>query len=423
MQNDSAEKILQDFEKVKWDANPLVRIIALSNSHPEEIEKLLRTAITNGYASFTFLQDAISYLEPQAFPSLVSESLEILSYDPNNRLVEDFIGHASLQFPTILHPYLTRIFEITSKDRYFGNWAWRESGNLHFDFLSSVIADPLQQNSWFKAWCCLLEIRTEKAFQLALNKTATINLRHDPLLMLQEVGYEYQQGTFCQLYPAKISHMLFESGYLENIPEPDWLQLIHHPTWRLPRIGEKFQFGGLSQGNCNICGGTLHHIITFSPVPSEIGISGLERLELATCLSCLGWEKDAFILWYKHEADGSPKAIGYNGPQIEPQFPTEGLKPTVVQLALTPNRWYWQDWGASTNSRQNLHRVGGFPTWVQSAQYPKCPLCNNIMSFIMQLDSDLPTVDNGEWLWGSGGICYIFWCDSCKVSGFLWQCT
>lgn len=45
------------------------------------------------------------------------------------------------------------------------------------------------------------------------------------------------------------------------------------------------------------------------------------------------------------------------------------------------------------------------------------------MTFLLQLDSDLPTEDGGEWLWGSGGIGYLFWCDSCKVSGLLWQCT
>ncbi|MBT9587318.1 hypothetical protein IV102_28510 [bacterium] len=29
----------------------------------------------------------------------------------------------------------------------------------------------------------------------------------------------------------------------------------------------------------------------------------------------------------------------------------------------------------------------------------------------------------GEFLWGSGGIGYGQWCDTCKVSGYFWQCT
>ena len=85
-----------------------------------------------------------------------------------------------------------------------------------------------------------------------------------------------------------------------------------------------------------------------------------------------------------------------------------------------------QDWGLS-NGRQNLHRIGGHPCWIQSAEYLECPLCENTMSFLFQLDSDLltkaPGSESREFLWGSGGICYAQWCDHCKVSEYLWQCT
>jgi hypothetical protein len=39
------------------------------------------------------------------------------------------------------------------------------------------------------------------------------------------------------------------------------------------------------------------------------------------------------------------------------------------------------------------------------------------------LDSDLPTEDGREWHWGSGGICYVFWCNACRISATTWQCT
>jgi hypothetical protein len=45
------------------------------------------------------------------------------------------------------------------------------------------------------------------------------------------------------------------------------------------------------------------------------------------------------------------------------------------------------------------------------------------MRFAMQLDSELPQVDGGEWLWGSGGANYTFWCAPCRTSAHLWQCT
>jgi hypothetical protein len=179
-------------------------------------------------------------------------------------------------------------------------------------------------------------------------------------------------------------------------------------------------FGGNSENPCLLCGETLHRLLVLDPVPPRLGVTELRRIELATCLSCLGWEQQP--LFYQHDNDGCPANIGYDGSTREPQFPVGPLKEAEAMLAETPRRWFWQDWGLS-NSRENLNRIGGEPCWVQDAEFPNCPRCKRLMNYLMQLDSDLPTADGDEWLWGSGGIGYGFWCDHCKVSGFLWQCT
>jgi len=44
------------------------------------------------------------------------------------------------------------------------------------------------------------------------------------------------------------------------------------------------------------------------------------------------------------------------------------------------------------------------------------------MMFVMQLDS-LDIDKKIDWMWGSGGILYVYWCASCLISGTLWQCT
>ena len=157
-------------------------------------------------------------------------------------------------------------------------------------------------------------------------------------------------------------------------------------------------------------------------MPPELGVS-LDKLSLEVCLSCLGWEAER--LFYAHDESGVPRPIGDETTR-KPQFPVGNLFSTQVKLAATGRRWRWQNWGL-TNGRENLHRVGGHPTWIQSADYPKCPQCGVTMQFLMQLDSNLP-IDygegrRGEWLWGSGGIGYVCWCDACRVSGFAWQCT
>ena len=47
--------------------------------------------------------------------------------------------------------------------------------------------------------------------------------------------------------------------------------------------------------------------------------------------------------------------------------------------------------------------------------YPNCPSCKGTMSYLLQLDSNLPAADGYEWLWGSGGMAYGFWCDACTI--------
>ncbi|KAG1252654.1 hypothetical protein G6F68_011690 [Rhizopus microsporus] len=87
--------------------------------------------------------------------------------------------------------------------------------------------------------------------------------------------------------------------------------------------------------------------------------------------------------------------------------------PADVGLALLDSaRWQQQDWGQS-NHRQNLSRVGGAPSWVQSAWYPACIDCGQDMPFVMQLDSTLPTTGESTLLWGSGGMLYTF----CALAG------
>ena len=158
------------------------------------------------------------------------------------------------------------------------------------------------------------------------------------------------------------------------------------------------------------------HIITFEQIPSNIKISRLERLTLGIHIR----EMNEFgPVFYKHDSLGNPQKIGETK---ETKFNDRPIKETEISFSETPKRWKLQSWGSS-NSRENLFRLGGEPTWIQSAEVLTCPICNEKMDFLMQLDTDLPDVENGEVYFGSGGICYVFWCDKSKVSGYLMQCT
>jgi Domain of unknown function (DUF1963) len=56
--------------------------------------------------------------------------------------------------------------------------------------------------------------------------------------------------------------------------------------------------------------------------------------------------------------------------------------------------------------KKNSSQIGGFPTWLQDAKYPKCQKCGRTMIFFLQLDSDdLPNL--------YPGMFYYFICDLC----------
>ena len=278
-------------------------------------------------------------------------------------------------------------------------------------------ADPRRQREARRA---LLETRDLDAFEWVRQGFED---EQQFALWLLEVGWREAGENWQPLYSAEHRHLSFSREYLSQSDRPIWSSHVQHPTWEVPGEGAPLRFGGWGAAKCGGCGGQLHHLLTLDPIPQYLGVS-LPRLQLEVCLSCLGWE--AMPLFYAHDETGAPHALELEEEKRMPEFVTGPLLETQVTLAATGARWQWQDWGLA-NSRENLHRLGGHPTWVQSAEYPQCSQCGETMKFLMQLDSDLPMLSpddcGGSWMWGSGGIGYVFWCDSCCVSGHLLQCT
>jgi hypothetical protein len=390
----------------------------------------------------TFLDAALSFLPGEDWPSLIERAVAALEVDDANEAAAAVISYASLQCLPAVHLYLERLFHIDSLfQTYYGSYAWRESGTQHLPALSQHLEPPdspantththhrrSHSDRQFRAWQAMLETRCAEVLEVAFSQADKLSLTPDELRASgHQVGYEMRDGRAQPLYPETVFHLAFSAGFLP--PRPDFQE--SHPTWRLQGTGPSLRFGGCYCGaKCSVCGESLHHLLTLAPMPEAIGVTGMSRLALSTCLSCLGWE--ATPLYYEHGADGTPRPLEVQfieEPHV-PEFPSPPLQETTVRLAVTPARWRWQDWGLSSG-RENLHRVGGHPCWIQDAEYPTCPRCMQTMSFLLQLDSQLPLqsgqggLDEEELVveWGSGGIVYGFWCDSCKVSGFLWQCT
>ena len=226
-------------------------------------------------------------------------------------------------------------------------------------------------------------------------------------------GEKFRLKRYCG---QRVYHIIFPRGYFGAPYAPHLAK--HHPTWRFEGGEAGYKLGGVLDEANGDAQNPLFHLITLDPLPRDLPVRSLPRLILAAHVREVN---EGEIVFYEHDAQGMPRRIGERT-QVE-YVQDEPIKECEVALAPTPARWAAQDWGMS-NSRQNLARIGGEPSWIQGALVPTCPICSEKMEFLMQLDSELPSCEQGgEVYFGSGGILYVFWCERTRVSGFFMQCT
>jgi hypothetical protein len=423
--SDSVEQLAADFTSNGWKCSPYERAVALIESDVHAAYRLVEVFSQDIHSAPTFLSYAIDRLPYDAFEGLVVRALQRFRDDSENEAAEKLLASASLQKPESLHPHLNEIFELRPNwQAYYAQWPWRESGAAHFKELLgrlNTLPNESDTDSREPEAGYVMKAMLESRYLPALDyvrKNSGLNAS----LLLKEVGFEFIRGQFHKLYPDRSCHLVFPNGYFRDSELPIHL-VKRHATWNLGHENcWSARFGGLGSSECGSCGQPLHHLLTLNTGLDQVGISRLSSVSFETCLSCLGWEQDAGTLFYEHDAHGYPRSLKINDPQLSPRFPASPLRETAVAIAITPARYRWQDW-ALANSRENLNRIGGHPCWIQGAAYIECPCCEKTMSFCFQLDSELPCGEDGTWLWGSGGCCYVSWCDDCQVSGFQWQCT
>lgn len=76
-------------------------------------------------------------------------------------------------------------------------------------------------------------------------------------------------------------------------------------------------------------------------------------------------------------------------------------------------------------------KMGGRPNWIQAPGTPKCPECNQVMTFIAQLDSfehaesynpNALTSVKQQYMFGDVGMIYVFMCFWCMETKSVVQC-
>jgi hypothetical protein len=89
-----------------------------------------------------------------------------------------------------------------------------------------------------------------------------------------------------------------------------------------------------------------------------------------------------------------------------PDLPTDALALSEKRRSV----YHAASWFLPTPFSQ----LGGHPTWIQHAEYPRCPECSRRMVFIGQLSME-DVEKLGE------GIYYGFVCHECQVSATSYQ--
>ncbi|RWC54859.1 hypothetical protein [Mesorhizobium sp.] len=202
--------------------------------------------------------------------------------------------------------------------------------------------------------------------------------------------------------PSACHHFIFEEGAPSDIPTHR-----NHPTWHLPAAEQSFSVGGEGTAICPTCRNKLVHLVTLDDLGGKRGT--LPRLHIETCANSLE------LTYYFHDAAGMPTPIApFHSAYDFTSEPT--MQKSIVRLASTPPRWLRQSYGLS-NSRQNLFRLGGLPSWVQGPQFPLVPGTDREMQFLLQFDS------LAGFFWGSGGMLYVFWDEESQITCHVPQYT
>ena len=414
------KQLAQDFKQRGWQIPDVYNQLRSLMQQEAEIYDFCCEILTQNTEGTTLFHSALSYINEEHFGELITIALKKLQ-NQACETSESVIEYASIQLPHLLHPYLDELITLDPNgESYYADYYWR---NVPSTVLAPYLAEFLQvetpKERKQKLFSCLMEARHIQTIEQMIPHALAIELSTYGSTAdyidgyLESVGLCLDKGVIKHYCSDQVYHIQFESHYLNKSTSPH-LNRTDHPTWQGESTGVSFAMGGYLKEDDN---NPFMHILTFGQFPSGLPITGLSQLVLGCHIRELN---ENGIVFYQHDEAGIPHKIG---DVMEVEWTTDAaMKPTKIQLVPTADRWSYQSWGSS-NSRENLFRIGGEPSWIQGGEVLTCPISGEKMHFILQLDSEIPDVAGSEVFYGSGGICYIFWCDTSKVSGYIIQHT
>ncbi|MVX35754.1 hypothetical protein [Myroides sp. LoEW2-1] len=413
------QQLAIDFKLTEWKTPDVYNQLRGLMKDEAEIYAFCLEFLTNNEKDSTLFHSALSYVNEEDFGQLVKIAIDILK-EKESAVAESVVEYASIQLPHILHSHIDDLILLNPNgDSYYADYYWRNlPGELIAPYLERFLSANTDLETKIHLFNGLVETRDiatiESLIPHALELELSTYVSSSDYIdgYLEGVGLCREYGKVKRYCSDQTYHILFEPKYL-NKPSAVHLNRTDHPTRNGTPLSTTYKMGGyLTEDDNN----PFMHMITLNPIPVGLPIS-LPQLVLGCHLRELN---ENGVVFYQHDEQGIPHKIG-DLMKIE-WVEEKAMVPTEVQIAPTDARWVFQSW-ASANSRENLFRIGGEPSWVQSGEVLTCPISGEKMNFIMQLDSEIPDVEGGEVYYGSGGLCYIFWCDKTRVSGYTIQHT
>lgn len=133
--------------------------------------------------------------------------------------------------------------------------------------------------------------------------------------------------------------------------------------------------------------------------------------EFSTCLLCCCYEPVYMTIDEKGNSQWHPsnKKWEYFSEDMQMEPISENILNVSIEQRLP-------EYTISQFIAISKSQIGGFPTWVQDAEYLDCPDCKDKMNFIGQMDME-DVQEYGE------GIYYAHHCPRCKITGTNYQQT
>jgi hypothetical protein len=409
------ESFIGNFDGKAWSDDIYDKLISAIRDDRAALPEIAHWILATPGRHFNLLADLIPHLTEAEFAALAEDAVQRLANDEDSDDVRKCIERASLQIPQALRPHLALLGE--QDDLYRSAFAWRASDQGGADALAATVAEECEQADCER----LMETGNAAAIRRAYERLSPDG-RADLAYWALMHDVELVDGEARPLTLGRCHHLQFDT---ERPSYAKWLDELRslHPTLRLRSAEDVTGLaGGKTEAPCGLCGGEVAVFLRLREAPPGFAVSA-RPLTLAVCVACLTDYAGGPIvpLFYDHRS-GEPVTLNPTGQQRTPEIRWLPMPVSRMRASPTPPRWEVQDDGLA-NSRENLHRLGGRPTWVQEADYPNCPTCTRRMPFLAQLSCELPVGPGADSGLNEDGLTYFFWCDACQLSAVTEQYT